>query len=116
MGRRWRPLLVGVAVAAATFGLAQAKVFAPAAPAGDSTASGDAGRGEAIFQRECAVCHGDAGVGGGVGPRLVESGLDASEVANAVEQGRGVMPAGIVSGQARADVVAYVVSVSSPVE
>lgn len=116
MGRGWRPLLVGVAVAAATFGIAQAKVFAPAAPAGDSTASGDVRRGEAIFQRECAACHGEAGAGGGVGPRLVETGLDASEVATAVEQGRGVMPAGLVSGQEQGDLVAYVVSISSPVQ
>jgi hypothetical protein len=35
-------------------------------------------------------------------------------VTGAVEQGRGVMPAGLVSGQDEADVVAYVVSISSP--
>ena len=47
---------------------------------------------------------------------LFETGLDATEVAAAVQQGRGVMPAGIVGGQEQADVVAYVVAVSSPSE
>jgi len=114
MGRGWRPILIGVAVAVATFALAQAQIFAPSAPAG-GTATGDVDRGEVIFQRECAECHGDEGAGG-VGSALFETGLDAAEVSDAVQQGRGVMPAGIVTGQEQADVVAYVVSISSPSE
>jgi cytochrome c550 len=113
MGRGWR-LLVGRAVAAASFALAQAEIFAPSAPAGEQ-ARGDPGRGEQIFAAECAGCHGDGGAGG-VGPRLIDRGLTASEVTEAVAQGRGVMPAGIVTGQNQTDVVAYVVSISSPVE
>jgi hypothetical protein len=35
-------------------------------------------------------------------------------VTTAVEQGRGIMPAGLVTGQEEADVVAYVVSISTP--
>jgi cytochrome c551 len=112
MGRGWRPIIVGGAVVVATFALAQAEVFAPSAPAGGA-AAGDVDRGEVIFKRECAGCHGDEGAGG-AGPQLFETGLDATEVATAVQQGRGVMPAGIVSGQDQADVVAYVVSISSP--
>lgn len=115
MGRGWRPLLIGGAVAAGTFALAQAQIFAPSAPAGDA-AAGDVYRGETTFQRECAGCHGDGGRGGGVGPPLFETGLDATKVATAVQQGRGVMPSGIVSGRAQADVVAYVVSISSPAQ
>jgi mono/diheme cytochrome c family protein len=116
MGRGWRPLVVGGAVVVATFALAQAEIFAPSAPVGDATGAGDVYRGETVFQRECAGCHGEQGQGGGVGPALFETGLDATEVAVAVAQGRGVMPAGIVTGQEQADVVAYVVSVSSPTE
>jgi mono/diheme cytochrome c family protein len=112
MGRGWRPILVGGAVVVATFALAQAEIFAPSSPAGDA-AAGDVVQGEAIFQRECAGCHGEQAQGG-VGPVLVATGLDATEVAATVEQGRGVMPAGIVAGQEQADVVAYVVSISSP--
>ena len=115
MGRGWRPILIGGAVAVATFALAQAEIFAPSAPAGGA-AAGDSYRGETIFQRECAGCHGDGGRGGGVGPTLVETGLAATDVAVAVQQGRGVMPAGIVTGQEQADVVAYVVAISSPSE
>jgi mono/diheme cytochrome c family protein len=114
MGRGWRPFLVGGAVAAATFALAQAEVFAPSAPAGER-ASGDAARGEEIFAAECAGCHGGGGAGG-VGPRLVGSGVTADEVAEVVAQGRGVMPAGLVTGQDEADVVAYVVSLAGAVD
>jgi mono/diheme cytochrome c family protein len=110
MGRGWRPILVGGAVVVAVFALAQAEIFAPAAPAGEAVA-GDVETGKAVFQRECASCHG-AAAEGGVGPALVDTGLDAATVTAVVEQGRGVMPAGIVNGQEQADVVAYVVSVS----
>jgi mono/diheme cytochrome c family protein len=112
MSRGWRPIVVGGAVVVATFALAQAKVFEPSAPA-EPGAAGDAVRGEALFAGECAGCHGEGGTGG-AGPALVETGLDATEVATVVQQGRGVMPAGIVTGQDQADVVAYVVSISSP--
>jgi len=115
MGRGWRPILIGGAVAVATYALAQAQIFAPSVPTG-AAAAGDFYSGETVFQRECAGCHGDGGKGGGVGPALFETGLDTTEVAAAVQQGRGVMPAGIVSGQEQADVVAYVVAVSSPSE
>jgi len=113
MGRGWRPVLVGGAIVVGVFALAQAQVFAPSAPAGAPApaAAGDAGRGEAVFRSTCSGCHGDAGQGG-VGPRLADSGVDAAQATAAVRQGRGVMPAGLVSGQDEADVVAYVVSIS----
>ena len=86
MGRGWRPVLIGGAVAVATYALAQAQIFAPSAPTGVA-AAGDFNAGETVFQRECAGCHGDGGKGGGVGPALFETGLDATEVAAAVQQG-----------------------------
>jgi len=112
MGRGWIPVLVGAAVVVCTFALAQAEIFAPSVPAGSAAAGGDVYRGETVFQRECAACHGAGGEGGGVGPRLSGSGIDAATVAAAVRQGRGIMPAGLVSGRDEADVVAYVVSIS----
>jgi mono/diheme cytochrome c family protein len=114
VGRGWRPIIVGAAIAAGTFALAQAQIFEPSAPAGGTAAAGDVDRGEALFERDCAGCHGSGGAGGGAGPALVGSGLDATAVTTAVQQGRGIMPAGIVEGQEQADVVAYVVSISSP--
>ena len=112
MGRPWRPLVLGGAIAAATFALAKVHPFSPSAtPA--STTVGDATRGAAIFESTCSGCHGPQGSGGGVGPTLAGAGLDAETVSATVQQGRGVMPAGLVSGQQEADVVAYVVSISS---
>ena len=113
MRRGWIPILVGGAVAGGTFALAQAQVFAPSVPAGGTVSGGDIYRGETVFQRECASCHGPGGEGGGVGPRLVGAGIDAATATAAVQQGRGVMPAGLVSGRDEADVVTYVVSISS---
>jgi mono/diheme cytochrome c family protein len=113
MSRGWRPILVGGAVVVATFALAKAQIFEPSAPAGTAV-TGDVQRGEAVFAENCSGCHGEGGTGGGVGPTLAGAGLDGAAVTAAVQQGRGVMPAGIVSGQDKADVVAYVVSVSSP--
>jgi cytochrome c oxidase cbb3-type subunit III len=101
---------VGGAVVVGTFALAKAQIFEPAAsPVG----AGDVSRGAAVFARECSGCHGTAGAGGGVGPTLAGAGIDAATVTTAVQQGRGVMPAGLVSGQEQADVVAYVVSISN---
>ena len=47
-------------------------------------------------------------------PLLVGAGIDAATAAAIVQQGGGVMPAGLVSGRDEADVVAYVVSISMP--
>ena len=113
MGRGWRPLLAGAAVVVATFLLAQAQVFAPEAQS-VGPSEGNAARGAVIFDDTCAGCHGEGGVGGDPGPRLVGSGLDAAAVATVVERGRGVMPPGLVSGADLADVAAYVASLSNP--
>ena len=113
MGRGWRPILIGGAVVIGTFALAKAQIFEPEVPAAGPVGVGDVTRGAAVFARECAGCHGSAGTGGGVGPTLAGAGLDAATVAATVQQGRGVMPAGLVSGKEQADVVAYVVSISS---
>lgn len=102
------------AVVCATFALAQMAVFEPSAPPAATLAGGDVYRGQVVFERACASCHGPGGEGGSPGPRLVDTGLDALEVAAIVEQGRGVMPPALVSGQEQANVVAYVVGISQP--
>ncbi len=33
--------------------------------------AGDAARGQSLFQKSCAVCHGKAAAGGGLGPNLI---------------------------------------------
>jgi mono/diheme cytochrome c family protein len=113
MARLWRPLVVGAAVVVGTFVLAKAQIFEPSAPSAGPAPGGDADRGATVFENTCAGCHGSGGAGG-TGPRLQGSGLDAAAVTSAVQQGRGIMPAGLVSGQDEADVVAYVASISAP--
>jgi len=113
MGRLWRPVVVGLVIAAGVFVLAKAQIFEPSADAGGPTATGDATRGAVVFERECAGCHGMGG-SGGTGPALTGTGLEASFVTERVREGSGIMPAGLVSGQDEADVVAYVLSISSP--
>ena len=114
MVRSWRPILVGGAVVVSTFALAQAEIFAPSTPAGGAVTGGDVYRGEAVFQRECASCHGSGGSGSSVAPRLVGTRVDDSTATALVQQGTSIMPAGLVSGRDEADVVAYVVSISNP--
>jgi mono/diheme cytochrome c family protein len=111
MGRGWRPLLVGAVVVVAAFLLAQWPIFEPSG-SDEPAPRGSAERGEVLFAENCAGCHGRGGTGG-AGPVLVDSGLDAEEIASTIETGRGIMPAGIVSGQEQVDVVAYVESIAN---
>jgi ubiquinol-cytochrome c reductase cytochrome c subunit len=111
MSRLWRPLAGGAVVVVAVFALAKAQLFEPSAV--KAAGPGDATAGQAVFESKCAGCHGVGGEGGSPGPRLVGSGLTAADITTRVEQGAGVMPAGLVSGQDEADVVAYVVSITS---
>jgi cytochrome c551/cytochrome c550 len=110
MRRLWKPLLVGAVIVVAVFVLAKARVFEP--PVVKSAGQGDPHAGQLVFESKCAGCHGIGGKGGGAGPRLVGTGLSTDQVSAQVEQGGGVMPAGLVSGQDEANVVAYVVSIS----
>jgi mono/diheme cytochrome c family protein len=64
-------------------------------------------RGEQLFAENCATCHGEGGEGGGVGPRLVGNDVSIDQARATIENGSGVMPAGLVSGQDLEDVIAY---------
>jgi mono/diheme cytochrome c family protein len=112
MRRLWRPLLVGAVIVVAVFAFAKAQVFEP--KVATSAGAGDAHAGQLVYESKCASCHGTGGRGGGPGPRLVASGLTAQQISTQIEQGGGIMPAGLVSGQDEADVVAYVVSIAGP--
>jgi mono/diheme cytochrome c family protein len=111
MSRAGRPVVVGAVIVVAVFALAQAQIFEPATDTGGAATAGDVVRGEQVFASECASCHGTLGEGG-AGPALAGSGLDADEVTTRIREGGGIMPAGLVSGQDEADVVAYVVSIT----
>lgn len=71
-------------------------------------------RGEALFDRECAGCHGPAGAGGGMAPALVDAAFaanyDGQTVADLFERNRTTMPVGRegqLSGQTIADITAF---------
>jgi mono/diheme cytochrome c family protein len=118
MPRRFlRPLTVLVCVAGAAFALAQGRFLAPSAPTGAgaaaSIAPGDAYQGELVFVATCAGCHGEGGVGGGVGPPLAGAGLSGALIQARIEGGAGAMPAGLVDGTSEADVLAYVMGITA---
>jgi mono/diheme cytochrome c family protein len=112
---RWvRPAAVFAAVSAAAFGLAEAHVLKPGTPkaaAGGAVQLGDAYRGETVFQQECASCHGSGGKGGSIGPRLAGASLTVARVKAQIDDGGGTMPAGLVTGAAERDVLAYVAAI-----
>ena len=78
-------------------------------------AAGSASAGSSVFAANCESCHGAKGVGGGIGPRLVASGLTAGQVAYMVRNPQGVntesaMPKLTLTDKQVADVSAYVAS------
>jgi mono/diheme cytochrome c family protein len=111
MPRAWRPIVAGAVVVVAVFLLAQWPIFEPDA-SDQPVLLGGAERGAVLFGEQCAGCHGSGGTGG-TGPALAESGLAADEIASTIEQGAGIMPPAIVTGQNQADVVAYVESIAN---
>jgi mono/diheme cytochrome c family protein len=110
MSRGWRPVLAGAVVVVAVFLLAQWPIFEPSTT--EPRLLGGAERGAVLFGDSCAGCHGRGGTGG-TGPALADSGLEADEIARAIEQGGGIMPPGIVTGQNETDVVAYVLEIAN---
>lgn len=54
-----------------------------------------------------ATCHGPNATGG-AGPRLRDARIPLTLVRDRIENGKGIMPPNLVSGQQEADVLAYV--------
>ncbi|PAV31026.1 cytochrome C551 [Virgibacillus profundi] len=59
----------------------------------------DTAAAEEVFESNCASCHG-ADLSGGAGPDLTQVGssMSADEIATIIEEGKGSMPPGLVSG------------------
>ena len=113
MSRRARlvaiPVILFAAVALGVYVLAElhpAKEEVASTPTG-APGAGEASRGETLFADKCASCHGEGGTGGGVGPTLAGSDVSLAEAQATIENGSGVMPADLVSGQDLNDVLAY---------
>lgn len=102
------PLALFVGISLIVFLVARAQPFErDVAGAGSApVAAGDATRGQAAFAQTCAGCHG-TNAEGGVGPALAGNAITVDQAVGVIRQGRGVMPPGLVSGQAEADVAAF---------
>lgn len=75
-------------------------------------AKGDAAEGKTAFAANpCAGCHPNAGQDAGVGPKLAGAGLDEALIRDRIQNGKGAMPAGLVSGETEDNIVAYVLSI-----
>jgi mono/diheme cytochrome c family protein len=102
------PAILFTVVSAAAFAFAQ---WHPAKQESRTQTSiallGDPVAGEQLFAQHCAVCHGVEGQGGGVGPALAGNEVSIDEARSTIENGSGVMPAGLVTGQDLEDVLAY---------
>ena len=103
------PLLLFVAISGGVFALAK---LAPAKPEPPKVGSvtivvrGDAARGRTVFAEKCASCHG-ASAEGGIGPKLAGAPLTVAAAKVRIDNGAGVMPAGLVEDADEADVLAY---------
>ena len=65
-----------------------------------------------MFAATCTGCHMNNGMdAGGVAPQLAGAGLDEATIKTTVENGRGAMPPGLVSGEDLDNVAAYVLSI-----
>jgi cytochrome c551 len=72
---------------------------------------GDVAAGEAAFAASCGGCHANNGLdAGGIGPQLAGAGLTDEGIRTTVNNGRGAMPGGLVSGEDLDNVTAYVLS------
>jgi len=104
------PVVLFAALSLAVYTLAKLQLAEPAAPAapGAPIVLGDSLAGAAVFDQNCASCHGAGGVGGGIGPRLAGSEIDLVLAQDRIQNGKGVMPPKLVTGRAEANVLAYV--------
>jgi cytochrome c551 len=111
------PLTLFVVFSSATFALAKLHPAQPSAAAGSgSVVLGDPYRGELAFEENCASCHGTGGEGGGVGPKLEGNPISLAKAKETIDSGRGVMPAGLVSGKQEQDVLAYLATILGSAE
>ena len=95
-------------------------ITAPAATApaetegagGGEAPAGDAAAGEQVFAANCTACHMNNGLdAGGIGPQLAGRGVDDAAIRDVVQNGRGAMPPGLISGADLDNAVAYILSI-----
>jgi cytochrome c550 len=103
------PLLLFVAVSATAFTLAKLHLAKPKQSTAPVTL-GDSSHGLVIFRQSCSGCHGMKAEGG-VGPALAGAKITIEAARAQIENGGGIMPARLVSGQREDDVLAYLATI-----
>ena len=105
-------MLLFAAVAGLAFTLSKLHLAKPGVPAGSAGVKlGDQYNGQTLFSQKCASCHGQNGAGGGIGPKLAGLPLGLAAAKAQIDQGGGAMPAGLVTGNQEADVLAYLATI-----
>ena len=107
------PVVLFAAFAGGVLTLAKLHLAKPAAPAATSVVLGNPQAGHAVFAQKCAACHGPNGAGGGIGPKLAGVAVPLAVAKAQIDNGGGVMPAGLVAGTQESDVLAYLKSIFS---
>jgi mono/diheme cytochrome c family protein len=110
------PMLLFAAVSGGVFALAKLHLARPGFPhaaTGQKIALGDFYNGQTVFSQKCAACHGQAGKGGGIGPKLAGVPIPLTAAKAMIDAGGGVMPAALVTGKAERDVLAYLATILS---
>jgi mono/diheme cytochrome c family protein len=110
------PAVLFSAVTGAALALANLHPAKPGAPKSGSSSVvlGDAYRGETVFERSCAGCHGVGGKGGSIGPPLAGVQLSLARVKAQIDNGGGAMPPRLVTGKDEEDVLAYLATILAP--
>lgn len=104
------PLVLFVVVSAIAFTLAKLHLAKPAASAGGPAKLGDPKRGQVIFKETCGGCHG-TNAEGGIGPRLAGAQITVDAAKIQIDDGGGIMPAHLVTGQREDDVLGYLATI-----
>jgi cytochrome c550 len=107
------PALLFLVFAGTAFALAKWHPASPSAASATGTVSastGNATAGAAAFQQSCAGCHGVGGTGG-AGPKLAGVAIPLAAAKAQIDNGGGIMPAGLVKGTAEDDVLAYLATI-----
>lgn len=105
------PLALFLSVSGTAFGLAKLHLARPGLPKSSSVRLGDFYRGETVFSQHCAVCHGQGGVGGKIGKKLVGDPITLQKALAHIEGGGAIMPPGLVKGKDERDVLAYLATI-----
>jgi mono/diheme cytochrome c family protein len=106
------PVALFCIVSGGVFGLAKLHLARPGLPKTSGAVKlGDFYRGETVFSQHCAACHGQGGVGGKIGKRLVDDPISLQTALAHIEGGGSVMPPGLVKGKDERDVLAYLATI-----